>query len=111
MKLFTMAKEVLGNLFRKPVTRNYPAEVRGAFPGERGRLAIESDKCIYCGMCARKCPANAIKVTRRPDASWNFERFRCILCGSCVDHCPKKCLHLVERNAPDEIKTSPASDK
>jgi formate hydrogenlyase subunit 6/NADH:ubiquinone oxidoreductase subunit I len=47
-------------------------------------------------MCVRKCPSNAIKVTRNPKV-WSFEKFRCILCGSCVEACPKKCLKLVPR--------------
>jgi formate hydrogenlyase subunit 6/NADH:ubiquinone oxidoreductase subunit I len=51
-------------------------------------------------MCARKCPANALTVTRQPK-EWKFERFRCILCGYCVETCPKKCLSLVDRLAEE----------
>ncbi len=97
MKLFTIFGNIVRNTIRGPVTRNYPAQVRDPFPAERGRLTIESDKCIYCGICAKKCPSNAIEVVRQPEKSWKFERFRCILCGSCVESCPKKCLHLVSR--------------
>lgn len=97
MKFFTMIKDIARNTFSTPFTRNYPAVVRPSFPGERGKLTIEEDKCIYCGICARKCPSNAITVTKKPDQSWQFERFRCILCAACVEACPKKCLHMSPR--------------
>ncbi len=102
MKLFTIFRNIVRHSFGGPVTRRYPAEVREPFPGERGKLVIEAEKCIYCGICSRKCPANAITVTRKPDQSWQFERFRCILCGYCVEACPKKCLKLVPRLEKEE---------
>ena len=101
-----MIKDIIRNTVCGPVTRNYPAQVRPSFPGERGKLVMEEDKCIFCGICAKKCPSNALTVTRKPDPSWRFERFRCILCGSCVEACPKKCLHLVSRLAPEDGKQS-----
>lgn len=102
MKFFTIFGDIVRNLICGPVTRKYPYEVREPFAGERGRLEIEEDKCIYCGMCQRKCPSHAITVTRAPQKVWRFERMRCILCSSCVDNCPKKCLKLVPRNAPEK---------
>ena len=83
MKLFTMMKEIARNTVCGPVTRNYPAVKRPPFPGERGKLVMEEGKCIFCGICAKKCPSHALTVTRKPEQSWKFERFRCILCGSC----------------------------
>jgi len=93
MKIFAMLKIVLKNVAHKPVTRRYPAQRRTAFPGERGVLTMPDEpKCIYCGLCSRKCPSHAITVTRAPEKQWKYERFRCILCGACIDACPKKCL-------------------
>lgn len=104
MRLFTILGDIFRNLFSRPVTRNYPYERRPDFPGVRGRLMIDGEKCIFCGMCMRKCPSNAITVTRKPEASWQFDRFRCIVCGACVEGCPKKCLRLAPRTEkyPDE---------
>ena len=96
MRLFAIFKDILGNLVKGPATRNYPFEKRPPFPGERGKLVIDAEKCIYCGLCAKKCPSNALAVSRNPK-EWRFEKFRCILCGSCVEGCPKKCLHLTSR--------------
>ena len=98
MKIYTMLKVVLKNLFHGPVTRRYPYEEREAFPGERGVIVMpDESKCIYCGICAKKCPSNAIVVARVPAKQWKYERFRCILCGACVDACPKKCLAFAPR--------------
>ena len=98
MRLFSIFKDILGNLAKGPVTRNYPAEVRDPFPGERGVILMpDESKCIYCGICARKCPSNALTVTRTPEKEWKYERFRCILCGACVEACPKKCLEFGDR--------------
>ncbi len=107
MRLFSIFKDILGYVVKGPATRMYPAKVREPFPTERGKLVIDADKCIYCGICARKCPANAITVTRKPDQEWRFERYRCILCGYCVESCPKKCLALVSRLTPDEDHPKP----
>ena len=60
MRLFSIFKDILGNLVKGPVTRNYPAEVRDPFPGERGKLVIDEANCIFCGMCAKKMPFQCI---------------------------------------------------
>ena len=98
MKLYAMLKVVVKNLFRGPATRRYPYESRSPFPGERGVIVMpDESKCIFCGLCAKKCPSHAISVMRTPEKKWVYERFRCILCGACVEACPKKCLDFADR--------------
>ena len=98
MKIVTMLKITLKNLIHGPVTRKYPYEERDPFPGERGVIVMpDESKCIYCGICARKCPSNALTVTRTPEKVWKYERFRCILCGACTEACPKKCIEFAPR--------------
>ncbi len=89
----------LKNLFSRPATRLYPKEVRKPFPGQRGHISIEIDNCIFCGICSRKCPVQAITVTRA-ERKWEIDRFRCIVCGACTEGCPKKCLHMSEAYTP-----------
>ena len=89
-----MLKSIFKNLFGRPATRRYPFVKREPFAGTRGQLQIRVEDCIFCGLCARRCPTDAIEVTKTPRKVWTFNRYRCIVCGYCVDACPKKCLHL-----------------
>lgn len=82
------------NLFGKKKTRLYPAAPeRPAFERSRGRIVFDKENCIMCGICSRKCPADAITVERN-NAKWELNAFRCIICGECVASCPKKCLSM-----------------
>jgi len=103
-KMFGMLQNVLNNLFSKPATRLYPKEKRPFFKGTRGSLEIEIDKCIFCGICQRKCPANAITVDRNAKM-WQLNQYKCVLCNVCVESCPKKCLISKEQfNLPTTYK-------
>ncbi|MCE5275715.1 MAG: 4Fe-4S dicluster domain-containing protein [Deltaproteobacteria bacterium] len=93
MAYFTMAKDTLANLFRKPATRMYPSVVREIFPATRGHIAMDITTCIFCGICQKKCPTGAIKVDRA-NKTWEIERLACIACASCSDACPKQSLSM-----------------
>ena len=88
-----MLKVILKNLFNKPATRLYPQTQRETFERSRGRIYFEEDNCIYCSICARKCPADAITVDRAT-STWKLDAFRCIICGECVTACPKKTIAM-----------------
>ena len=50
-----------------------------------GNFRVEQT-CIGCGLCAKKCPIQAISMMDgRP--VWTSER--CAMCLSCLHHCPK----------------------
>ncbi|WP_414859348.1 NADH-quinone oxidoreductase subunit NuoF [Paenibacillus haidiansis] len=46
---------------------------------------IEAEKCRGCGLCARKCPANAI--TGKIKEPYYINPDLCIKCGICMDSC------------------------
>lgn len=105
MKLLQFTKTAIGNLFAKPVTRSYPFVPRKYPERTRGQIGIEIEVCIFCGICARKCPTGAITV-KRADKSWAIERFGCIQCGYCVQVCPKNCLIMLQDyTEPSQGKT------
>jgi|SRR5690348_16623246 len=77
----------------KPVTTRYPFEPRQVIAGSRGLLGFIKEKCVYCGVCARKCPTGALVVNRN-HKRWGIDRLKCISCGYCVEICPKDALSL-----------------
>jgi len=86
---------ILANLFNRPVTRDYPSFVREPFENARGELVNDIARCIFCGLCARKCPSQCLRVDRdkgKAEGVWTLEFFACVGCGVCVAVCPVNCL-------------------
>lgn len=46
------------------------------------------DRCTFCGLCQRVCPAQAITVV---DQELAFAASECVQCGRCYNKCPQKC--------------------
>lgn len=83
----------LENLFSKPATKGYPFVPQQYRERTRGHIVVDTDACILCGTCMRRCPSAAITVDRA-GKTWAIQRMGCIQCGDCVESCPKKCLHM-----------------
>ena len=49
------------------------------------RYTIIPEKCKGCTLCARNCPANAIKGAVK--AIHSIDNEKCVRCGACMDHC------------------------
>ena len=96
MSFFTMAGSTILNLLKKPSTLMYPVKGPKLFEATRGRITIEINLCIYCSMCQKKCPTDAI-VVQKTEKVWQIDRMKCISCKACVDVCPKKCLHNINQ--------------
>ena len=82
----------------KRITIMYP-DVSIELPQSyRGMVKLDPKKCIQCGLCARICPPNAIKMYRVDGGKRNpgVNYARCIFCGFCVDICPVNALEFTD---------------
>lgn len=49
-------------------------------------ITINEEKCIGCGLCAKDCVQNNIKIVNRKAVVQNIS---CIMCGHCISICPQ----------------------
>ena len=104
MALFGFGKLVVKSALRKPATRLYPFEKRASMPATRGHIEFAAEGCIYCSICAKKCPTGAIAVNRKAK-SWQIDSRKCIVCSACVDKCPKSSLSMANTPMPPLTST------
>jgi len=102
MGYFEMSKLALKWALTKPPTTRYPFEPRQPIAGSRGQIVFTKDNCVYCTVCAKKCPTGAL-VVNRAQKKWIIDRLRCINCGCCVEICPKKSLAMEEAHAATAV--------
>ena len=91
MGFFQMMITVVRALLSSPATRRYPAVPAKQTELSRGHVTIDPSRCISCGLCMKRCPADAIVVARE-EKTWQIDRFRCVVCAACVEACPVDCL-------------------
>ncbi len=97
---------VFKQMFRKPVTVNYPFVKEPMMPRYRGLHFLEryedgSERCVCCGLCAASCPADAIYMEpaenekgERYARIYEINELRCIFCGFCEEACPEEAIFL-----------------
>lgn len=93
MAILNMTKTILKSLVHGPYTDLYPIKPRENFERTRGSIENDIENCIFCSMCVKRCPTQALAVVKA-DKYWSIERMQCIQCGYCVEVCPKKCLSM-----------------
>lgn len=93
----------LKNLFRHPITTQYPEQRLNPSRRTRGNELIwNREKCTGCGTCAKTCHIGAIYITTSTDLKENkyaVEQYQvdtgyCIFCGLCVESCPYEALYI-----------------
>jgi NADH-quinone oxidoreductase subunit F len=67
---------------------------------------IDPEQCAGCGICARACPASAIKGGKR--LVHVIDQTKCIKCGGCLDVCPAKFSAVAKTSGkPVEVPAEP----
>lgn len=99
----------LRHMVSRSVTIQYPDEMDILPPRSRGVIALKTENCTVCMLCARECPDWCIyieghKESRQPVAEGKrakkfnvLDRFAidyalCMYCGICVEVCPYDAL-------------------
>ncbi|MEO7191388.1 MAG: NADH-quinone oxidoreductase subunit I [Vicinamibacterales bacterium] len=122
--IYRAMRITLLNLFRTPVTVNYP-DVERAYPDRyRGLLALTYDKdtgeenCIGCRLCEFVCPPAVIKVemlkaeTRNYAKTFTLELYACEFCELCVQVCPTDAIVMTRSfNMPTADRREMLLDK
>lgn len=109
-------KEAFLNLFKKPITLEYPKVPFEKNENYRGLIEYNEEECIYCLKCEKACPPQAILFvhTNTPSSNeknkksleYKYNPWLCIYCGQCVRECPKAQLALWQSNKKPAIATS-----
>jgi NADH-quinone oxidoreductase subunit I len=105
-------KTTLGELFRPPVTLEYPEEKEPRSERYRGRHYLRRydnglERCIGCELCAAACPVGCILVIAAENSDerrvspgeryakvYEINMLRCIFCGYCEEACPVQAIVL-----------------
>ena len=62
------------------------------------QFKIDLEKCIGCGICVKKCPADCIyqedaaKFPNKKKAPYSIDNVKCVKCGECVTACKFKAV-------------------
>ncbi len=93
----------------------YPVEQKPPPRGPQGPCDNDVDACILCGICAKRCPCDAIAVDK-PARTWSIDRFRCVQCGTLRARVPEALpdhgahVHAArhgKKSLPDVVRASP----
>src|ERR1700752_3503502 len=99
-------------IFKKPITQEYPEYKRAVYPRFRGRHRLHRhanglEKCGGCSLCEAACPAdcirsvpeentakNRVSAGERDGRIYEIKMSRCIFCGYCDLACPFDAITL-----------------
>jgi NADH-quinone oxidoreductase subunit I len=95
-------KGTVGHMFRKPVTVQYPEEMRDIAENNRGRIKLYLDLCVGCTTCSMVCPNASCQMealdyeipTNKRAIFPRVDIVSCIYCGFCEETCPTDAIRL-----------------
>lgn len=90
-------KVLLRNLLEGPSTDPYPLAPTKIEPERlRGRVVVDADLCMGCGICRHYCVAGAINI-EQTEAGHTITIWHnaCCRCAACRQYCPMGAISLV----------------
>jgi NADH-quinone oxidoreductase subunit I len=105
-------KVTFRNMFKEPVTLEYPDQRPTIPEGYRGVPTLVKDpngrvKCVSCQLCEFVCPPKAIRIdpgeipeetetahVEKAPKEFEINMLRCIYCGLCEEVCPEEAIFL-----------------
>lgn len=95
--MFGFLKILLGNVFRRPLTDPFPFAPAKTPQRFRGKIHLNPNLCVGCGICRHVCAGHAIHIEARADGSgydWVLWYNTCALCGMCCHYCPTGAISM-----------------
>ena len=97
----SILKELVKNLFKKPMTIRFPAQSKPISKNYRGEHSFDKVKCKSCGLCAKICPNKAIEMVEVKQENEikkypKIDMGKCCFCGLCQDICPTGAIKLTK---------------
>ena len=90
-----------------PKAETQPASGTVIQPRDDGKPVQVPSRCVYCTLCAKKCPAGALTVDRAAK-TWTLDEDLCVGCGTCAGACPKKAI-LMPGDEPVAVEAPAAA--
>jgi formate hydrogenlyase subunit 6/NADH:ubiquinone oxidoreductase subunit I len=91
------AKILFNNVLKGPSTDPFPLGETFTPARFRGKVRVNPELCMCCGICKHVCTSGAINIKPRADQSgchitvWHNS---CCLCANCRTYCPMKAITL-----------------
>ena len=69
---------------------------------EPGKIIIDTDKCIGCGLCVKVCKDFSLEIIDNKVRQKSESCFGCIACGHCMAICPNGAIEISGRTLSKE---------
>lgn len=95
--MFRFLKVLARNLRQGPSTDAFPFKEAQTPRRFRGRVTMDPQKCVGCGICRHVCAGRAIRLEDNEEKTgYSFAIWHntCALCGMCRHYCPTRAITM-----------------